>query len=189
MKKILFLLAIVLVAAPAMAKIFKWTDDKGKVHVTDNYHSVPEKYREQFAEEMKKEQSSPGSSYQGTTSTTRVKNKLDSFCDEARDARNLPLRRIQQLLEDAAMLEPDLRDLEVGGRDYSNTPVAARPPSGPRGPGGSGGSGPIGYKDMALKRFSTCKMALVSALQNRQNQQKERIRKMEEFKEGSKRSR
>ena len=39
-------LVIIFLSFPAEAKIYKWTDDQGKVHFTDNPSKIPKKYRE-----------------------------------------------------------------------------------------------------------------------------------------------
>jgi len=53
MKKILFpLVILVALVLPAHAEMYKWVDDKGTVHFTDDISSIPEKYREN-AEERK----------------------------------------------------------------------------------------------------------------------------------------
>jgi hypothetical protein len=44
-KSLTILLAILLVATPSSAEFYKWTDEKGVVHFTDDSALVPEKYR------------------------------------------------------------------------------------------------------------------------------------------------
>jgi len=47
MRKTFFLLAILIaLALPASAEMYKWVDEKGTVHFTDDISSIPEKYRE-----------------------------------------------------------------------------------------------------------------------------------------------
>ena len=46
MKTLLLLIAIVLLASLAHAEVYKWQDDNGAMHFTDNPFSVPVKYRE-----------------------------------------------------------------------------------------------------------------------------------------------
>jgi aspartyl protease family protein len=59
---LVFFSVLVLVRA---ADLFRWTDDKGVVHFTDNLHNIPEKYRSRStrikAKEPPQEQQSSGS--------------------------------------------------------------------------------------------------------------------------------
>lgn len=49
--KIFFLSAILIaLALPASAEMYKWVDEKGTVHFTDDISSIPEKYREDMEE-------------------------------------------------------------------------------------------------------------------------------------------
>ncbi len=51
MSKTFFLLAILIaLALPASAQMYKWVDEKGTVHFTDDVSSIPEKYRENIEE-------------------------------------------------------------------------------------------------------------------------------------------
>jgi len=51
MSKTFFLLAILIaLALPASAEMYKWVDEKGTVHFTDDISSIPEKYRENVEE-------------------------------------------------------------------------------------------------------------------------------------------
>jgi clan AA aspartic protease (TIGR02281 family) len=51
MNKTLFLLTILIaLALPASAEMYKWVDEKGTVHFTDDISSVPEKFREGIEE-------------------------------------------------------------------------------------------------------------------------------------------
>jgi len=51
MSKTFFLLAILVVLAlPASAEMYKWVDEKGTVHFTDDISSIPGKYRENVEE-------------------------------------------------------------------------------------------------------------------------------------------
>ena len=53
MNKTFFLLTILIaLALPASAEMYKWVDEKGTVHFTDDISSIPEKYREDV--EMRK---------------------------------------------------------------------------------------------------------------------------------------
>lgn len=53
MSKTFFLVIILIaLALPASAEMYKWVDDKGTVHFTDDISSIPEKYREDV--EMRK---------------------------------------------------------------------------------------------------------------------------------------
>jgi clan AA aspartic protease (TIGR02281 family) len=59
MSKTFFLLAILIVLAlSASAEMYKWVDEKGTVHFTDDISSIPEKYRENV-EERKTPQGTP----------------------------------------------------------------------------------------------------------------------------------
>ena len=44
---ILTLLVPVLMLSSAAAEVFKWVDDKGTIHFTEDESAIPEKYREQ----------------------------------------------------------------------------------------------------------------------------------------------
>jgi len=51
MNKAFFLLTILIaLALPASAEMYKWVDEKGTVHFTDDISSIPEKYREKVEE-------------------------------------------------------------------------------------------------------------------------------------------
>ncbi len=51
MNKIFFLLTILIaLALPASAEMYKWVDEKGTVHFTDDLSSIPGKYRENVEE-------------------------------------------------------------------------------------------------------------------------------------------
>ena len=51
MNKTFFLLTILIaLALPASAEMYKWVDEKGTVHFTDDISSIPEKYRENVEE-------------------------------------------------------------------------------------------------------------------------------------------
>ena len=43
------------------AEVYKWIDDKGDVHFTDNYSNIPEKYRPLAETQRSPEETSPGS--------------------------------------------------------------------------------------------------------------------------------
>ena len=43
------------------AEVYKWIDDKGDVHFTDNYSNIPEKYRPLAETQKSPEETSPGS--------------------------------------------------------------------------------------------------------------------------------
>jgi len=45
MRIIAFFIILALFPAAAFAEVFKWTDENGTVHYTDNYYKVPEKFR------------------------------------------------------------------------------------------------------------------------------------------------
>lgn len=60
MKKAFFLLTILIsLTLPASAEMYKWVDEKGTVHFTDDISSIPEKYREGI-EERKTPKGMPG---------------------------------------------------------------------------------------------------------------------------------
>ena len=44
-KCVLLLACSLLLPSLAGAKYYKWTDEEGKIHMTDNYYAVPEEYR------------------------------------------------------------------------------------------------------------------------------------------------
>jgi hypothetical protein len=45
MKKIILILLFTLAIRPSFAEVFKWVDEKGLVHFTDDLAQVPERYR------------------------------------------------------------------------------------------------------------------------------------------------
>ena len=45
MRKILFVLLFMLVTNHSFGEVYKWIDDKGGVHFTDDMNQIPEKYR------------------------------------------------------------------------------------------------------------------------------------------------
>ena len=45
MKRILLLTILIAFASLSYAEVYKWTDEKGGVHFTDDYNQVPQKYR------------------------------------------------------------------------------------------------------------------------------------------------
>jgi clan AA aspartic protease (TIGR02281 family) len=58
-KAISFLIMLIALALPASAEMYKWVDEKGTVHFTDDISSIPEKYREDV-EERKTPTGKPG---------------------------------------------------------------------------------------------------------------------------------
>ncbi len=48
MKKILFILLFLLVTDLSFGEVYKWVDDKGGVHFTDDLLQIPERYRPQI---------------------------------------------------------------------------------------------------------------------------------------------
>jgi chromosome segregation ATPase len=48
MKKIFFILLFLLIVKPAFAEVYKWVDEKGVLHFTDDIMQIPEKYRTQI---------------------------------------------------------------------------------------------------------------------------------------------
>jgi hypothetical protein len=60
MKKIslVLVLTVVFLGSIAYAEIFKWVDDKGAVHFSDDYETIPEKYRQQLEKKSESEASS-----------------------------------------------------------------------------------------------------------------------------------
>jgi len=45
MKIILFIILLIFISTPGFAQIYKWVDDKGGVHFTDDVTKIPDKYR------------------------------------------------------------------------------------------------------------------------------------------------
>jgi len=41
----LLIILLVIVGSPAYAEVYKWVDEKGTVHFTDDFSKIPEKYR------------------------------------------------------------------------------------------------------------------------------------------------
>ncbi len=41
----LFVILLVLIGSPAYAQMYKWVDEKGTIHLTDDFSTIPEKYR------------------------------------------------------------------------------------------------------------------------------------------------
>jgi len=56
---VLTLLGSLLIFHPALAEVFKWVDDKGTVHFTEEESAIPEKYREQAEKKSAPQDSSP----------------------------------------------------------------------------------------------------------------------------------
>lgn len=51
LKKITAIIVSVLLLSPLLhAGYYKWTDEQGRVHFTDNYHNIPEKYRDEVSQ-------------------------------------------------------------------------------------------------------------------------------------------
>ena len=48
MKKILFILLFLFLTQLSFAEVYKWVDEKGGVHFTDDILQIPEKYRPQI---------------------------------------------------------------------------------------------------------------------------------------------
>ncbi len=48
MRNIFFILSLLLIAEPSFGEVYKWTDDRGGVHFTDDMIQIPEKYRPQI---------------------------------------------------------------------------------------------------------------------------------------------
>jgi len=58
MKTVLIIL-IIFSSSVCFAELYKWVDDKGALHFTDDITAIPEKYRENVKTETMKEEAPP----------------------------------------------------------------------------------------------------------------------------------
>jgi hypothetical protein len=94
--KAIAIILIIFLSSTCWAEIYKWVDDKGTVHFTDDVTAIPEKYREN-AKTKTMEEESPQKRYQktdpgdsGTVDDTekgarerRRRERANFFCSEA----------------------------------------------------------------------------------------------------------
>jgi hypothetical protein len=74
MKYIVLILLLMVVAEISFAEVYKWVDDKGNIHFTDDSLQIPEKYRPS-SEKMGLTESKTGTQLEGDST---VKNKKDT---------------------------------------------------------------------------------------------------------------
>jgi hypothetical protein len=48
--KVALILLIIFISSTCLAETYRWVDDKGTIHFTENYGSIPEKYRDRVQE-------------------------------------------------------------------------------------------------------------------------------------------
>ena len=75
-----FLTIILLIAQSVCAQAYKWVDDEGNTHFTDEYGQIPEKYREKVKKETWWEEKTPD---QNKSETQRAQLKNDSEVENA----------------------------------------------------------------------------------------------------------
>jgi hypothetical protein len=75
-----FLTIILLIAQSVCAQAYKWVDDEGNMHFTDEYGQIPEKYREKIKKEIRWEEKTPD---QNKSETQRAQLKNDSEVEDA----------------------------------------------------------------------------------------------------------
>ena len=62
MKKTILFILVGMIILPLVAggqEVYRWVDEKGTVHFTDNLGQVPEKYREKIQKEKSPKESAP----------------------------------------------------------------------------------------------------------------------------------
>lgn len=60
--RVLLICGCLLTAYAAAQELYRWVDEKGSVHFTDNYHSIPEKYRSQAEKRILRPSREPSTS-------------------------------------------------------------------------------------------------------------------------------
>lgn len=126
---ILFIASFLLVVTPGFAKLYKWTDEKGELHVVDTISKIPEEYLHLFLDEEGnelelEEEEEGGGSYQhiappkGKKSTAPVID-LDVYGDHPliwwKNTFDKSFREIEEL-EGSYEDKKDLVDLYEKGR-------------------------------------------------------------------------
>ncbi len=86
MKRILFILLFLFSAEVSFAEVYKWLDEKGGVHFTDDFIQVPEKYRPQI-ERLGKSEEEDGveTKIEGESLSKKKEEKSRARADTYRD--------------------------------------------------------------------------------------------------------
>lgn len=97
---ILTLLVSFLIFHPALAEVFKWVDDKGTIHFTEDESAIPEKYREQAEKKSTREDS--GSPIEKVEKEKSKKKELTKPSSKEPVEKQRPnIRRIESDVSDA----------------------------------------------------------------------------------------
>ncbi len=77
MKLILLTFLFLFITNPGYAQVFKWVDDKGSVHFTDDISKIPEKYRQAIEEIEAREEKSETKTESGPPEKSQADNDTD----------------------------------------------------------------------------------------------------------------
>src|SRR4030042_1429830 len=99
MKRILIVILFFLfISEISFAEIFKWVDEKGVVHFTDDILQVPEKYRSKTKKmelpEGIEETKGEGESTPKTKERDQVKNEIDQYKIKIEEATNMINKKV-----------------------------------------------------------------------------------------------
>jgi hypothetical protein len=118
MKKLLFVIVMLLVTSVVRAETYRWTDRVGTVHLSDSLGEVPSEYRENRAADDKLTSTGSGAAAQNTTDGDRPGLSLE-FSPRTADQATIAHRvegLQQRMLNDAgamALITPLLDDPEI----------------------------------------------------------------------------
>lgn len=93
--RLLVAVALLLFALPVMAETYKWVDKKGTVNFTDDYYSIPQKYRKK----------------------ARLLGDVDAAPAETPDAKGEPLVKEEKKGGKKGVEQPAEKKSTYGGRD------------------------------------------------------------------------
>jgi len=120
MKTVLIIL-IIFSSSVCFAELYKWVDDKGALHFTDDITAIPEKYRENVKTETMKEESPP-KKYQ------KIEPGNSSFTDDAAKAAQEQKRRerANYFFTEATRLKRNIERAQAEYKAYSMNQYATR---------------------------------------------------------------
>ncbi len=103
------------------AEVYRWADEKGEVHFTDEFSKIPPQYQNQFEKrEMKEEVSKPGEKQEGKASkpsvkprakSDRTKDDLEAYEKKIKEKKAIE-RKIEKLEEELKTAEKQLKKIK-----------------------------------------------------------------------------
>lgn len=112
MRAIITILSLLFISNFAYAEVFKWIDEKGTVHFTEDWEKIPEKYRDQVKrKELPEEPTSRGDRIKEQEMRERSKREYEKI--EAEQIRKEKIKKVKEALEAE---KPDVR-VSYKGKD------------------------------------------------------------------------